>query len=510
MIEQQTSLMLSPYAELYDQLIPEDHFLRQINELVDFHFVTDMLLDTYCMNNGRNGVHPIRMFKYLMLKQFYSLSDEDVIQRAKTDLAFKFFLDIAPEDDVIDASSLSKFRKLRITEYMKKTGEEEKESETERVQYFLDQLIQKTVEIAVAHGLMEGTTLIVDSSHTTSRFRAQSADQYIKEKAKLVRKTVYQYDESMKEKFPQKPTGHDVNETRAYGEQLLETIEREEKLQHLPAVKEKVNFLREVLSDCEDADIRSNDPDARVGYKSQDHAFLGYKNHTSSAINRIITAAILTTGEKSDGRYLGGLVEKTKKAGVDVQKVIGDMAYSGTDNLKLAKKEGFQLISKLHPIITNTKKRNDGFIFNKDADMFQCPAGQLAYKKRKHHRSDRDNRNTQLSYYFDVEKCKKCPLREGCYKGTKSKTYSVTIKSTEHAEQEKFQETELFKTLAKDRYIIEAKYGEMKNRHGFGQATNSGLLGMEIQSAMTIFVVNLKRIITLLGEKKAKKEEISI
>lgn len=507
MIEQQTSLMLSPYADLYDKLIPKDHFLRQINELVDFHFITDMLGDTYCMNNGRNGVHPIRMFKYLMLKQFYTLSDGDLVKRAKTDLAFKFFLDIAPEDDVIDASSLTKFRKLRIEEYMKKTSEQEKGTEKEAVQYFLDQLIQKTVEIAVKHGLMEGTSLVVDSSHTTSRFQARSADQYIKEKAKLVRKAVYQYDESMKEKFPAKPTSHDVNETRTYSKKLLETIEQEERLGHIPAVEEKVNFLREVLSDCEAADIQSNDPDARIGHKSQDHAFFGYKTHTSIASNRILTGAIVTTGEKSDGHYLGDLVAKTRKAGVEVREVIGDTAYSGTKNLKLANEEGFQLISRLHPIITNTKERNDGFVFNKDADMFQCPAGQLAYKKRKHNRSAKDTRNPQICYYFDVEKCKVCPLREGCYKGTNTKTYSVTVKSTEHVKQEKFQETELFKTLAKDRYIVEAKYGEMKNRHGFEQATNSGLLGMELQSAMTIFVVNLKRIITLLGEKKSKKKK---
>jgi len=40
-------------------------------------------------------------------------------------------------------------------------------------------------------------------------------------------------------------------------------------------------------------------------------------------------------------------------------------------------------------------------------------------------------------------------MREGCYKeGAKSKTYSVTIKSDTHAEQEAFQNTEAFKQLA--------------------------------------------------------------
>ncbi len=67
-----------------------------------------------------------------------------------------------------------------------------------------------------------------------------------------------------------------------------------------------------------------------------------------------------------------------------------------------------------------------------------------------------------------MEKCKICPFRGGCYKeGSKSKTYCVTIKSTEHLEQEAFQNTEEFKQLAKERYKIEAKNSELKGGHGY-------------------------------------------
>ena len=99
---QQESLILSPYLALYDIVIPKDHLLRQINELVDFSFVDEMLRETYTLDNGRPGYRPQVMFKYLMLKRMYELSDRDVVSRAMTDMAFKYFLGIAPEDDVID------------------------------------------------------------------------------------------------------------------------------------------------------------------------------------------------------------------------------------------------------------------------------------------------------------------------------------------------------------------------------------------------------------------------
>jgi hypothetical protein len=61
-------------------------------------------------------------------------------------------------------------------------------------------------------------------------------------------------------------------------------------------------------------------------------------------------------------------------------------------------------------------------------------------------------KNQADTYYFDVEKCKRCPYKEGCYtKGAKSKTYSVSIKSNEQTDQMAFQESEYFKEKAKDR-----------------------------------------------------------
>lgn len=93
-------------------------------------------------------------------------------------------------------------------------------------------------------------------------------------------------------------------------------------------------------------------------------------------------------------------------------------------------------------------------------------------------------------------------MKDGCYEGANSKTYSVTIKSTEHKEQEAFQNSDEFKEKAKERYKIEAKNSELKHRHGYDVASSSGLIGMQMQGAMAIFSVNLKRIINLMKESK--------
>src|SRR5690554_2099097 len=100
MIQRQQTMVLSEYIKLYELIVPKDNILRKMNELVDFSFVYDELKDKYCLDNGRNAIDPIRMFKYLILKAIYKLSDIDVVERSRYDMSFKYFLDMTPEESV--------------------------------------------------------------------------------------------------------------------------------------------------------------------------------------------------------------------------------------------------------------------------------------------------------------------------------------------------------------------------------------------------------------------------
>lgn len=484
MISNQETLNLSPYMAIYDIVVPKDHMLRQINELVDFSFILEELKTKYCLDNGRNAIPPIRMFKYLLLKAIHDISDVDLVERSKYDMSFKYFLDMAPEDNVIDPSSLTKFRRQRL----KDVG-------------LLDMLIGKTVEIALEKKILNSNTIIVDATHTKARYNQKSPKEFLQEKAKIVRRAVYKIDETMKGKFPEKTTSYEVADELTYCEKVIKVIENEPHIAQVPIVKERLNTLKEFVEDTQHHLPYSIDSEARVGHKSADSSFFGYKTHIAMSDERIITAAIVTTGEKSDGHFLQELIKKSKATGMEIFTVLGDAAYSGKDNLIYTNQEQIQLIAKLNPILTNGGRTKE-FDFNKDAGMFVCPAGHMATRKARTGKKGQ-NTNQLMTFYFDIQKCKTCPLREGCFKeGAKSKTYSLTIKSREHEEQAAFQETEQFKALSRNRYKIEAKNSELKNPHGYDTAKSVGLFGMGIQAATTIFAVNLKRIIKLLNEKE--------
>lgn len=214
---------------------------------------------------------------------------------------------------------------------------------------------------------------------------------------------------------------------------------------------------------------------------------------------RIITAAVVTSGEKGDGPELPKLLEISQENGIDVEAIIGDAAYCGKENLKITSEQNIKVVARLNPSITQGyRKDEDKFDYNKDADRFVCPAEHLAIRKARQGAKDVGT-NQVDTYYFDVEKCKSCPLKEGCYKeGAKTKTYSLSIKSELHQDQMVFQETEYYKEKAKHRYKIEAKNSELKNVHGYDRAISYGISNMQMQGAIAIFTVNLKRILKLM------------
>jgi transposase len=481
MLAHQQQIQFSAFSGLYDLIVPKDNLLRKINQLIDFTFIHEELVDKYCPNNGRTAESPIRMFKYLLLKTIYTVSDVDVVERSQYDMSFKYFLEMSPEGEVIDPSSLTKFRKLRL-----------KDAD------LLNLLISKTVSIAIEKGIIRSKSIIVDATHSLSRSNPCSALEVLRERSTLLRKAVYAIDEDMKSQMPEKNDSDDLEKELAYCKELEKRIESDETLSLIPAVKEKLNLLKETVEDTQENYTLSKDKDARIGHKSADSSFFGYKTHLAMTEERIITAAVVTSGEKGDGPELPKLLEISQSNGIEVDTVIGDSAYSGKENLDLTGKQDIKVVARLNPSIAQgSRKDEDRFDYNKDADMFVCPAGHLAIRKARQGKKNR-GKNQADTYYFDVEKCKVCPLRENCYKeGAKTKTYSVTIKSDLHRQQIAFQETDEYKEKTGHRYKIEAKNSELKNAHGYGRATSYGITNMQMQGALAIFTVNLKRIIKL-------------
>jgi hypothetical protein len=187
--------------------------------------------------------------------------------------------------------------------------------------------------------------------------------------------------------------------------------------------------IKELLDTDRIREIRSkNDEDALFGHKTANSTFFGYKSHLAMTEERIITGIEVTHGGESDCAQLSGLLEKSLNNGVQVKVAIGDMAYVSENNLDICEEKGVMLYARTNSAVAAAAATplDEGFCFNKDAGLLQCPAGELAMRVEKR---SAENGNTYLKYVFSKVKCKKCPLREQCRVGkskAKERSYSIT------------------------------------------------------------------------------------
>ena len=123
-----------------------------MNTLI-FFFITPLLGHQYSIDYGRPAYLPEVMFKLLFLKILYHLSDEPVIQEAQVNMAYKYFLNLEPDDQLMHPSSLTKFRKLRLNN-----------------EDILEELLSEIVDQAVDKGLIKSKTLIIDATHTRIKY----------------------------------------------------------------------------------------------------------------------------------------------------------------------------------------------------------------------------------------------------------------------------------------------------------------------------------------------------
>ncbi|NJS14207.1 MAG: transposase [Sphingopyxis sp.] len=92
-------------------LIPDDHVLVKIDEVLDFGWLRAEVADLYCADNGRPGIDP-EVAVRLMLAGFLLgfVHDRRLLREAQVNLAIRWFIGYALHEALPDHSSLTRIR----------------------------------------------------------------------------------------------------------------------------------------------------------------------------------------------------------------------------------------------------------------------------------------------------------------------------------------------------------------------------------------------------------------
>jgi transposase len=120
--------------------------LRKINQVLDFSFARQILNDKYHPDIGRPAEDPEFMLRLCLLHYIYGDSDRQVVENAKLNLAYKYFLGLAVDSEVPEHTTVSYFRIQRLGE--------------EKFRSVLEQIVRQCID----KGLVKGRREIIDST----------------------------------------------------------------------------------------------------------------------------------------------------------------------------------------------------------------------------------------------------------------------------------------------------------------------------------------------------------
>jgi len=68
MLTERDGVQIKLHCITIEDLVPEGHFLRKVEKAVDFSFIYNEVRNLYCPDNGRPGIDPVILVKYLLDK----------------------------------------------------------------------------------------------------------------------------------------------------------------------------------------------------------------------------------------------------------------------------------------------------------------------------------------------------------------------------------------------------------------------------------------------------------
>ena len=92
--------------------LPKDHFLKVIDQKIDWKPIEKELNKLYPSKRGRPSYPPLMMFKALLLENWYNLSDPALEEAIRDRISFQWFLGLSFTDDIPDETTICRFRGL--------------------------------------------------------------------------------------------------------------------------------------------------------------------------------------------------------------------------------------------------------------------------------------------------------------------------------------------------------------------------------------------------------------
>jgi len=438
--KQGNSSQLSLLPPSLDELIPTNHVVRVVNEVVDKINISGILKQY--KGGGTSSFHPRMMLKILVYAYLNNIySSRKIEQAVLSNIQFMWLAGMQRPDH----NTINRFR-------------------SEKLKGVLKEVFSQVVVLMHEQGLLDIKTIYTDGTKieanankytfvwgkSIKRYREKIATQledlwkyaegiaqeelkddtpttYEEVDAQKVRQTIERINEAIQDKPVDKKIKQKLNYAKRHWPAALDKYERQEKI-----LGDRNSFSK---TDEDATFMRMKDDPMRNGQLKA-----AYNVQISTSNQGIVNYGIYQNA--TDFLTLPSHLEEHKKLYGQAPDVsVADAGYGSEENYEYLQSEGIEGFVKYPGFHKEQKakgkiKDKDVFrpqhlYYNAEEDFFICPMGQKM-KKRYESKTKKKSGYLQKSSVYQAQNCQGCPLRGRCHGGTENRIIQFNHNLAKH------------------------------------------------------------------------------
>lgn len=420
-----------------DSLVPENHLVRKMEELIDFEFIRDEVKHLYSQDKGRPSIDPVVLFKILFIQYMFGIkSMRQTIREIEVNIAYRWFIGYDFYEKIPNYSTFSKNYERRFvnTDIFEKI--------------FLNILNQINNQ-----GLINKESIFIDSTHTKAYANKRKIEEV------YVEESYNKYVDALHQ---------EINEIR-----------KEEGKK--PLVTKKVKKI-----------ISKTDKECGMFHKGEKERQLAYSTQVACDEQGWIIAQDCYPGNMNDNntgiQFIEPLLEDN-----EINNIVMDAGYTGNVLInEIIKQSKLPIVPYTRPKGKKTDKfRKNDYQYHQDLDYYICPNQKyLTYRGL-------DSQGFKI-YKSKTKDCKNCPFKHLC---TNQSTKTITRHLLEHTNDiiREIRLSELGKELyPKRKTTIERCFAITKFNHNLGFTFLRGLKKNKDRNFVIFAMYNLKKLANII------------
>lgn len=447
-----------------EDLVPENHMLREIDAAIDWSFIYDEVEGLYKKEIwGKPGIDPVSLIKIVMLQYIYGIpSMRQTIREIEVNNAYRWFIGYDIDERVPHFTTFGKNYTRRF----------------EGTDVF-ERIFVHILQEAAASGFIDASAVFIDGTHIKANANKKRYEQVeVDIPVKNYKEQLEAEINSDREKHGKKPLkDNDSDDESPKPQKKRDNTSAKKKKRRKDAAKKTIKQS-------------TSDPESGLFVKGEHEKQFAYVANTACDKHNFIIDFTVDAGNKHDSVMFDDLYAKVISKFPEVNAVAVDAGYKTPWIMKqIIDSERIPCTPYKRPMTKKGFFRKYEYAYDEYHDCYICPNNQvLSYSTT--------NRDGYREYKSDPRVCTGCPFRGQC---TESKSCQKVV--TRHVWDDYMELAEDYRYTPEYKEIynrrketIERVFADAKEKHGMRYTRMRGLQRVKMQVTLTFACMNLKKL----------------